>query len=78
VIDIDDDGKFTVTLTINGEEKQKKNITEITPLERWIVNEDDRTRGSPPSKNPYEPFSLIDSNEKYQGLSTLKKLASEL
>ena len=30
VIDIDDDGKFTVTLTINGKEKQR-------PISRYMI-----------------------------------------
>ncbi|CAB4439573.1 unnamed protein product [Rhizophagus irregularis] len=45
VIDINDDGKFTVTLMINGKEKQEKNITEIISFERWIINEDVCTGG---------------------------------
>ena len=73
VIDIDDDGKFTVTLTINGEEKQMKNVTEITPFECWIINEDDCIRDSPLGKNPYESFSIIDSSGKYQTFFLLVK-----
>jgi hypothetical protein len=65
VIDINDDGKFAVTLTINGKEKQEKNITEIISFERWMFV----LEVAHPAKTPTNHFCIIDSSGEYLHLN---------